>query len=75
MGTAARNSQVVLKIAHLPDLPDLVLLDIVRLDMDGFEVSSKIKASGGIPAVPVILQGGEAGKDVRKQTKRNDNDC
>lgn len=36
-------------------LPDIILLDVVMPDMDGFEVLKKLKASAGTRLIPVIF--------------------
>lgn len=35
--------------------PDLILLDVMMPDMDGYEVSKKLMSSKGIPSIPIIM--------------------
>ena len=44
-----------LKIAQNSPSPDLILLDVVMDDMDGFEVCKKLKESGQTQKIPVIF--------------------
>ncbi|NLF97060.1 MAG: response regulator [Candidatus Riflebacteria bacterium] len=41
-------------------LPDLILLDIVMPDMDGFEVCRKLKESDNTASIPLIFLNGHA---------------
>ncbi len=50
----ARNGQQALD-AILSDRPDLVLLDIMLPEIDGFEVCSRIKSNPETKAIPVIM--------------------
>lgn len=56
---AARNGQVALKICHLANQPDLVLLDVIMPDMNGYEVCRELKADSSTAAIPVIFLSGE----------------
>lgn len=56
---AARSGELALKISHLPDQPDLVLLDIIMPEMDGYEVCRRLKADASTAAIPVIFLSGE----------------
>jgi two-component system, cell cycle response regulator len=43
----------------LPDgglLPDLILLDVMLPQIDGFEVARRIKADSSLPFIPIIIQ-------------------
>ena len=52
---AATNGNRALKIAFSDDPPDLVLLDIMMPDMDGFEVCRRLKENPVTRRVPVIF--------------------
>ncbi|MEJ5311342.1 MAG: response regulator [Anaerolineae bacterium] len=52
---AARNGAVALKLANAPEPPDLILLDIVMPDMDGFAVCQELKANAATRDIPVIF--------------------
>jgi len=64
---AARNGEVALKIARLPEPPDLILLDIVMPGMDGFDVCEALKASPETANIPVIFLSAEVGAEERKR--------
>lgn len=51
---AATSSEAAFKILK-KTLPDLIILDIVMPDMDGFEVCKRIKANPGTVDIPVIF--------------------
>jgi len=52
---AATNGEKALQIALLNQKIDLILLDIVMPDMDGFEVARKIKTTPEIAHIPIIF--------------------
>ncbi|MGR8932368.1 MAG: response regulator [Gammaproteobacteria bacterium] len=56
---AARNGQIALKICSLPNPPNLVLLDIVMPEMDGYQVCRRLKTDASTAAIPVIFLSGE----------------
>ena len=58
----AKDGQTGLEIAD-EFLPDLILLDIVMPDMDGYEVLSKLKSSEKIRNIPVLLVTGLTNKE------------
>jgi putative two-component system response regulator len=64
---AARNGVVALKIAQSPKKPDLVLLDIVMPEMDGFAVCSELKSNPDTAMIPVIFISGEIGVEERQR--------
>ena len=64
---AARNGRVALKIAQSANPPDLLLLDIIMPDMDGFEVCSALKKNVATSAIPVIFISGEIGEEARRR--------
>ncbi len=51
---AARNGNEALAIAAA-EKPDLILLDVMMPDMDGFETVERLKADPGTRQVPVIM--------------------
>jgi putative two-component system response regulator len=51
----AENGKDALAIAMSDTPPDLVLLDIIMPEMDGFEVCRRLKADPGLKDVPVIF--------------------
>jgi len=64
---AARNGEVALKIAQSASPPDLMLLDIIMPQMDGFEVCRRLKADPGTAGIPVIFLSGEIGAEERRR--------
>lgn len=50
----ARNGRQALEVI-LTDRPDLVLLDIMLPEIDGFEVCSRIKSNPETERIPVIM--------------------
>ena len=52
---AARNGQQGLKIARLASAPDLILLDIMMPDIDGFEVARQLKEDPTTCDIPIIF--------------------
>ncbi len=52
---AANNGQTALKIAQLVPAPDLILLDIMMPDMDGYQVCERLKSQPNTAHIPVIF--------------------
>jgi len=52
---AATNGEKALKIAQTEPQPDIILLDIMMPEMDGYEVCRQLKASPLTAAIPVIF--------------------
>lgn len=52
---AATNGEKALKIACTEPQPDIILLDIMMPDMDGYEVCRQLKSSPLTAAIPVIF--------------------
>ena len=52
---AARDGETALKIANSATPPDLILLDIVMPDMDGYEVCRRLKTQAETSDIPVIF--------------------
>ena len=51
----ARNGNDALALAIEQPQPDLILLDIIMLDMDGYEVCKKLKQNMTTKDIPVIF--------------------
>lgn len=52
---AALNGTLALKIANSANKPQLILLDIMMPDMDGYEVCRQLKANAATAKIPVIF--------------------
>lgn len=64
---AARDGKIALKIAHSPSPPDLILLDIIMPEMDGFDVCRELKSDPATSQIPVIFLSGEIGDEERRR--------
>ena len=65
----AINGESALKIAQKEPRPDLILLDVIMPEMDGFEVCRRLKDNQATAAIPVLFVTGTADKyDVLKGT-------
>lgn len=53
--TFARGGVEALEMAGTAPQPDMILLDLLMADMDGFEVCARLKASAETAAIPVIF--------------------
>jgi CheY-like chemotaxis protein len=51
----ATNGEKALALANAAEKPDLILLDIMMPEMDGFEVCRRLKASPATADIPVIF--------------------
>ena len=51
----ASNGEKALKIAQSESPPDLILLDIMMPDMDGYEVCKRLKANYATAKIPIIF--------------------
>lgn len=65
--TAAKSGTKALKIAQTFPLPDLILLDVIMPDLNGFETCSLLKSSPVSQGIPVIF--------VSSQTEVVDEAC
>ncbi|HED16865.1 MAG TPA: response regulator [Gammaproteobacteria bacterium] len=64
---AATSGEKALKIASSDNPPDIILLDILMPEMDGFEVCRQLKASGATRAIPVVfVTGADTAEDKEK---------
>jgi two-component system, sensor histidine kinase and response regulator len=61
---AESGAEALVKIAEYP--PDLVLLDVVMPDMDGYEVTQQIKHNSNLPFIPILLVTGSEKSSVVK---------
>jgi signal transduction histidine kinase len=52
---AAKNGETALKIASMEPVPDIILLDIMMPEMDGYEVLRRLKADKLTKNIPVIF--------------------
>jgi signal transduction histidine kinase len=61
---ADSGAEALVKIAESP--PDLVVLDVVMPDMDGYEVTWQIKHNSNLPFIPILLVTGSEKSSVVK---------
>jgi len=66
---AAKNGTDAVKVAKR-HLPDVILLDIVMPDMDGYEVMTLLKSDNDTREIPVIFVSGLAGSDDEEKGLR-----
>src|SRR6267378_4013395 len=59
----ATNGQKALALACAEDKPDLILLDVMMPEMDGYEVCMRLKADPSTRAIPVIFLTGQTGAE------------
>lgn len=52
---AAINGELALKIASDTNKPDIILLDIMMPDMDGYEVCNRLKSNVNTAQIPIIF--------------------
>jgi putative two-component system response regulator len=63
---AATNGDKALKISQSDTPPDLILLDIMMPEMDGYEVCRRLKADPATREIPVIFLTAKTGVDDEK---------
>lgn len=59
----ATSGEKALAIANGNDKPDLILLDVMMPEMDGYEVCRRLKANRDTREIPVIFLTGQTGTD------------
>jgi serine phosphatase RsbU (regulator of sigma subunit) len=59
----ASSGQKALALASAEDQPDLILLDVMMPEMDGYEVCSRLKADPATRDIPVIFLTGQTSPD------------
>jgi sigma-B regulation protein RsbU (phosphoserine phosphatase) len=59
----ATNGEKALSIASGEEKPDLILLDVMMPEMDGYEVCRRLKANPDTRDIPVIFLTGQTGTD------------
>ena len=64
---AATNGEKALKIARTEPQPDIILLDIMMPEMDGYEVCRRLKSSVLTAAIPVIFITAKTGVEDEQQ--------
>jgi len=64
---AATSGEKALKIAASDNPPDLILLDILMPEMDGFEVCRQLKANTATNTIPVIFVTGADSAEDKEQ--------
>jgi len=63
----AEDGETALRIVHSGHLPDLILLDILMPNMDGYEVCRRLKINPATRGIPVIFL--TAMSDVKDEQK------
>jgi sigma-B regulation protein RsbU (phosphoserine phosphatase) len=63
----ATSGEKALKIAHQNPAPDLILLDVMMPEMDGYEVCSRLKSGADTRDIPVIFLTGQT--ETNDETK------
>ncbi|WP_188261639.1 response regulator [Azospirillum tabaci] len=63
----ANNGRKALEIAAAVPAPDLILLDVVMPEMDGYEVCAALKEAPGTRSIPVIFLTGRADEADRER--------
>ena len=63
----ATNGAKALQLASVTPLPDLILLDVMMPEMDGYEVCTRLKMSAETRDIPVIFLTGQT--EIEDETK------
>ncbi|HTA65277.1 MAG TPA: response regulator [Xanthomonadaceae bacterium] len=61
--SAANGKQALAIVAQNP--PDLILLDVVMDDLDGYDVAASIKANPATASIPIIMVTGHDGRGAQ----------
>lgn len=64
---AAKNGEKALKICQSESPPDLVLLDVMMPDMDGYEVCRRLKAEAETQSIPVVFVSGNISEEEQQR--------
>ena len=64
---AAKSGKRALEIVQSKDKPDIILLDIMMPDMDGYQVIQELKANPFTASIPVIFV--SAKSEIEDETK------
>lgn len=64
---AAIKGEVALKIAQKDPPPDIILLDVMMPNMDGYEVCRQLKASAATARIPVVFVSGHTDEAERQK--------
>lgn len=63
---AAVSGEKALKIAQKEPYPDLIILDVMMPEMDGYEVCRQLKSTPDTAGIPVIFVSGHT-NDIERQ--------
>jgi len=63
----ATNGEKALAIAASAEKPDLVLLDVMMPDMDGYEVCRRLKANPETASIPIVFITAKTSADDREK--------
>ena len=63
----ATNGEKALAIAASAEKPDLVLLDVMMPDMDGYEVCRRLKANPETASIPIVFITAKTSEDDRER--------
>ncbi len=66
---AATGNEKALKIANGDPAPDLILLDVIMPDTDGYQVCRSLKDNPSTAAIPVIFISGNLDETERSKGK------
>lgn len=64
---AAKNGIKAIEIAHKEPQPDLILLDVMMPDMDGYEVCERLKGDPETDQIPIVFITGNASDEERQR--------